>query len=116
MPRHPYPLAHGQVQVVYERPFVCLDNSNHAEYTLGATAPGDVFELTVPNGAQEVMLQAIDQNIRFTLSPGAPPTQTSGFRLTAGRDPIRFPVMGGSNRLRFIGEAADAILQVQWGA
>ncbi|MBI1296672.1 hypothetical protein GC175_17085 [bacterium] len=70
--------------------------------------------LTPPNGANSVLLQALNQNVRYTLN-GTTPTATTGFRLTAGRDPVIVP-MTEQTMLRVIEEVAGAVLQYQWGA
>ena len=67
--------------------------------------------LTVPDGASGVLVQAITQNIRYTLD-GTVPTASLGFRLTAGDAPIMIPIEGAT--LKFIQETATATLQYQF--
>ena len=61
----------------------------------------------------QLVVQAIDQNVRYTLD-GTTPTSSLGFRLTAGNDPIALPV-GSNTNLVFIEEAATAVLEYLWG-
>lgn len=67
----------------------------------------------VASAPTQLLVQAIDQNIRYTLD-GALPTATFGFRLTAGNDPIAIPV-GPKSTLRFVEETATAVLEYVWG-
>jgi len=68
---------------------------------------------TAAQRVDRIIVQAFDQNIRYTLD-GAAPTPTFGFRLTATNDPIMIP-LGPDTLLRFIEEAATAILSYVWG-
>ena len=70
--------------------------------------------LTAPANATKILIQALDQNVRFTLD-GTAPTATKGFRLTAGDPPILIP-LGNTTVLKVIQEAATADLQYQWGS
>jgi len=66
--------------------------------------------------AQEVtriIVQAFDQDIRYTLD-GSDPTTAFGFRLTATNDPIMIP-LGPDTVLKFVEETATAILSYVWG-
>lgn len=85
---------------------------------LGAHSDGltitSAVTLTPPIGANKVMLQALSQNVRYTLD-GTAPTASKGFQLKAGDAPIVIPI----NRhveVRVIQEAATADLQYQFGA
>lgn len=60
-----------------------------------------------------IIVQAFDQNIRYTLD-GSDPTTSFGFRLTATNDPILIP-LGPNTTLKFVEEAATAILSFVWG-
>jgi hypothetical protein len=60
-----------------------------------------------------IIVQAFDQNIRYTLD-GSDPTTTFGFRLTATNDPILIPI-GPNTILKFVEEGATAILSYVWG-
>lgn len=70
-----------------------------------------VYSPTTPGDATKVLVQAITQNIRFTLD-GTTPTSSVGFRITAGDPPMVIPVSGS---VKFIEEIAGAVLQLQWG-
>lgn len=74
-----------------------------------------IREIPTQKGVYEVLVQALDQNIRFTLG-GALPSATSGFRLTAGNDPIAIPLVHGRTQLRLVEEIAGATLEWQYGA
>jgi hypothetical protein len=69
--------------------------------------------LTKPAGATKIMLQAITENCRVTFD-GSDPTATHGFLITAGNDPIWYPVMVGYD-VKALEEAATCELQIQWG-
>jgi len=69
--------------------------------------------VTIPTGADRFMIQTITQNVRFTLD-GTTPTTTKGFRVTAGRDPIIFP-LANETSLKIIEEAATAVVELQFG-
>lgn len=69
--------------------------------------------LTPPALATKVMIQALGQNVRFTLD-GTTPTATTGFQLKAGDPPMILP-LGNSTVIKVIQEAATADLQYQWG-
>jgi hypothetical protein len=74
-----------------------------------------VNKLNIPKGVNSVLAQAITQNIRYTLSPNSNPSTVSGFRLTAGNDPIAIPIADGYTVLRVIAETDGAILEFQYG-
>jgi hypothetical protein len=73
----------------------------------------DVSEITVPKGVRGILVQAEDQNIRYTITDASSPSQTSGFILIAGNDPLLISVLQ-NQVIRFIAEAAGAILQLQY--
>ena len=67
-----------------------------------------------PAGANGIILQALTQNIRFTLD-GTTPTASVGFQIpSAAWGPTFIPVPGAS--IKIIQEAATASLQYQWVA
>ena len=68
---------------------------------------------TIASQVSRISVQAFDQNIRYTLD-GADPTTSFGFRLTATNDPIMIP-LGPNTTLKFVEEAATAILSFVWG-
>lgn len=73
-----------------------------------------VVTLTPPTGATKILIQAIDQAIRFTLD-GTNPSATCGFSLKA-TDPVLLLPLGNSTVLKVIEEAATADIQYQWGS
>ena len=70
--------------------------------------------LTPPTGATKILIQALSQNVRFTLD-GSTPTAAIGFQLAAGDPPIVIP-LGTGMTIKVIEEAATASLQYQWGS
>ncbi len=75
---------------------------------------GTVVTLTPPAGADQIYMQAITQNIRYTLD-GTAATTTLGFQLKAG-DPPRLISLGATQTIKVIEETATAVLQFQWGS
>jgi hypothetical protein len=69
--------------------------------------------LTPPAGATKLLVQALTQNVRFTLN-GTAPEAAKGFQLKAGDPPLLLP-LGNGTVLKVIEEAATADLQYQWG-
>jgi hypothetical protein len=69
----------------------------------------------IPKGVNAVLVQVTDQNARYTITKASTPTPTSGFRLTAGNDPIAIPVDPEHTDLVFQAETAGAILEMQFG-
>lgn len=67
--------------------------------------------ITTPMGSEGLLVQALTQNIRFTID-GTTPTSTLGFQLKAGDPPVLIPVAPGTV-LKFIEETATANLQYQ---
>jgi hypothetical protein len=67
--------------------------------------------LVKPAGASQILIQALTQNVRFTLD-GSDPTAAVGFQLLAGSAPVIISVPGVS--IKVIQEAAAASLQYQW--
>jgi len=90
--------------------FKPLQGEPHRSYTINTT----LFTYNVPKQCNCVAVQALAQNIRFTLS-GTNPTTSSGFQLKAG-DPVVLIELTDTMTLKFIGEASGAILQLQAGA
>jgi len=68
-------------------------------------------EITIPAGANRIMMQAATKSVRVTFD-GTTPTTTVGFLLTAGNDPLIFPVQGCT--LTAIEIAATAVLNYQF--
>lgn len=92
------------------RPFFePLPGEPHRQYSVNT-----LFTYNIPLHCNIVVVQALTQNIRYTLD-GTNPTAASGFRLTAGGDPLGIPITKNMT-LKFIAETAGAILQLQPGA
>jgi len=70
--------------------------------------------LVKPVGANKALLQALTQNVRYTLD-GSAPSGSAGFQLKAGDPPRQIAVDGGIT-LKVITETGTASLQYQWGA
>lgn len=101
-------VGQGPAQPVFLIPFRPL--GEHQTLALG------VDEHTLANegaGARFILMQAIDQDIRYTLDTSAP-TTSHGFRMNAD-DPERLIPITSDTTIRVIGEAAGAILEYQWG-
>ncbi len=81
-------------------------------HSSGADISGAVI-LVRPAGATQIMMQALTQNVRFTLD-GTNPTTGLGFQIKAGDPPMIIPV-GSSATLKVVQETATASLQFQWG-
>lgn len=79
----------------------------HIELTAAADTP-----IGMPAGAKRILIQALSQNVRYTLDSSAP-TATKGFQLKAGDPPILIPI-GPSSGLRVIQETATAEIEYQW--
>lgn len=69
-------------------------------------------EIPTPAGANAIIVQALTQNIRFTLD-NTNPTASKGFQLRAGDPAVRLPLPGNAH-LRFMEETATAVLQYQF--
>jgi hypothetical protein len=70
--------------------------------------------LTAPTGATKIMIQAVTQNIRYTLD-GTAPTTSVGFLLKAD-DPAVILPLGNNTTIKVIQVAATADLQYLWGS
>lgn len=103
-----YPVDGGGSKNVIQRPFVPVQNT-HESYIMSAA----VLELSIPNGVREIIMQAVSQNIRYTLD-GTDPTTARGFQMVAG-DPERRVSISSQTRLKFLREANGAVLQYQFG-
>lgn len=90
--------------------FQPLNGSAHQVVTLGT----GIYTYNVPLNANSVAVQAVAQNVRFTMD-GSDPSATVGFQLLAG-DPAILIIMTSTTTLRFFREASGAILQIQAGA
>ena len=91
-------------------PLVVEDaTQTHQSLIVGASA----ITLSLPLNAAGILLQAVTQNIRFTLD-GTVPTATRGFQLKAGDPPLYIGLDTGIT-LKFIREAAGAVLEYEYG-
>lgn len=79
----------------------------HTELAAAASTP-----IGMPAGAKRILIQALSQNVRYTLDNTAA-TATKGFQLKAGDPPILIPI-GPSMGLHVIQEAATAEIEYQW--
>ena len=87
---------------------VLKDPQGSQQITLGAAAT----TLTVPANATTALIQALVQNVRYRLdSDDAAPTASSGLQLTAGSLLV---YDGDLSQIRFIREAAGAILEIEY--
>lgn len=73
-----------------------------------------VQTLTPPAGATKLLVQALTQNIRYTID-GSNPSTTSGFQLKAGDPPIIIP-LGNRTIIKVIEESGGASLQYQFAS
>lgn len=81
-------------------------------HTSSATL-SSAFTITVTSAANKLLLQAITQNVRFTLD-GTVPTSTLGFQLKADGTILEIPVVNGQ-AVKVIEETASAVIQYQLG-
>src|SRR5690349_24922886 len=70
-----------------------------------------VRQVTTPGNSSGLLVQALTQNIRFTLDT-TNPTTTVGFQIKAGDPPVLIPC-GPNITVRFLEETASATLQYQ---
>jgi hypothetical protein len=96
-------------QEVFEEAFKPKDELAHQAVTLGA----GILTLGVPSGAQELMFQAVTQNVRYTLD-GSDPAAAVGFQFVASGVPIRMRISNNTT-FRFFREAENAVLNYQFG-
>ena len=69
--------------------------------------------IAAATGANKVLIQALDQNIRYTLD-GVAAGATFGFQLKAA-DPALIIPLGGATVVKLVAETGTASLQYQWG-
>ena len=83
---------------------------DHAREAIGAGAftPGRPASMV-----RYLLVQALVQNVRYTIAATSVPTATVGFQLVASDPPILIPI-GPDVTPKFFREAAGAILQYQW--
>lgn len=71
-----------------------------------------VTVINKPAGANQIIIQALTQNVRFTLDNTNPTASGVGFQILAGNAPVIIAVTG--TKITVIQEAATASLQYQW--
>lgn len=93
-----------------DQPFIPLNGETHHSTILGAVA----LTLSLPLHARGILIQAVSQNIRFTMD-GTTPTASTGFQIVAGDPPV-FIELTQNNRLvlKFIREASGAVLEYEY--
>lgn len=99
----------GDVDLVPFNPSVAASGGAHSSGLAIVTAQ----TLTPPGDSTKLLIQALDQNVRYTLD-GTTPTASVGFQLLAGDPPVVVPI-GVDTVIKVIEEAATASLQFQWG-
>lgn len=80
----------------------------HQTYALATTST----TLSVPMNANGILIQALTQNVRFTLD-GTTPTASKGFQLKAGDAPLMI-ILQRQMTLKFVAETAGAILEYEY--
>lgn len=70
--------------------------------------------LTIPSTATKLLIQALTQNIRYTLD-GTTPTASKGFQIKAGDPAVLIP-LGNTTAIKVIEEAATADMQYQFAS
>lgn len=70
-------------------------------------------DITLPSGANKVLIQAFGADVRYTLD-GTTPTAALGFQLKAADPPIVIP-FGPGTILKVIEETASATVDFQFG-
>lgn len=68
--------------------------------------------LAAPSGANALMIQALTQNVRYTLD-GSVPTASQGFQLAAGA--LTTIPVGSGTTVKLIEETGSASVEYQWG-
>jgi hypothetical protein len=94
-------------------------NSGMSFRPIGAHADGvdisGVVIISPPSSdAKKLLIQALGQNVRFTLDNSSP-TTSKGFQLKAGDPPLILDITGNAI-VKVIQEASTADLQYQWGS
>lgn len=94
-------------------PFVPLGDEDglyaHQSVALGAA----VFNVYIPKDANVILIQALTQNVRYTLQ-GTLPTASKGFRLTAGDAPVMI-ALNDHISINCIVETAGAYIEYEFG-
>lgn len=74
---------------------------------------GTAVTLTAPTGATKLLIQALTQDVRYTLD-NSTPSSTNGFLMVADDPPLLIP-LGPDTIVKIIQDAAGAEVQYQWG-
>lgn len=95
----------------YEKfvPLASADGGGHTTYIPGAAAA----TVHIPAQARGILMQALTQNVRFTLD-GTNPTTGSGFQLKAGDPPLYVELGGSRIILKVIRETSGAVLEYEF--
>ena len=94
--------------------FTPLKNEVAAESHHSSTLGTGALTLSLPLSASGILMQALAQNIRYTLD-GTTPAAASGFQLKAGDPPIYIQFTKGMV-LTFFRETSGAILEYEYSA
>lgn len=89
-----------------------LADSVHTSTILSSTTVP--HRLSPPEFADRIMMQALTQNIRYTVLENTNPTTTRGFQMKAGDPPIIIALTEFTT-LQFIPEVANAVLEYEYG-
>jgi hypothetical protein len=73
-----------------------------------------VQTIAIPDGATQIIMPGLTQNVRFTLD-GTAATAALGFQLRVGEPPLLIKVSKTGTTLKVIEELATAVLQYQFG-
>lgn len=95
------------------QPVDAVFNPNGAHVSAPAIAAVTDLLALAPAEARSVLMQALGQNVRYTLD-GSAPTAARGFQLRAGDPAIIIPLCPNT-QLKVIEELAGSALQYQWG-
>lgn len=92
---------------------ITVEYSAEAHHTITLSA-SSALTLSLPTGASAIMVQALTQNVRYTLD-NFTPTPSKGFQMKAGDPPKLIEITRGMV-LKFIAETAGAVLEYEYGA
>lgn len=102
-------MGKGKASAVYEYPFTPHRGSTHISVTIGSA----LYSPALPDYPESVMVQAIADEVRYTLD-GTTPTAAVGFRLLLTEPPVRIPITSNTI-LQFFGEGATSALEIMAG-
>jgi hypothetical protein len=89
--------------------FTPLSGETHNSTPLGTAS----LTLSLPLHAGRIIIQALTQNIRYTLD-GTTPTAAIGFQLKAADPPREIEITSGMV-MKFFREASGAVLEYEYG-